>query len=110
MKTYLILLVLAAAFAFPVQTTGAAEGSGQVRSITLPQDPTELKPGPGRDTVEKYCSICHSTDYIIMQPPFPEKKWGEIVNKMIKVFGAPIPADAAKEITSYLGKAYSGGK
>ncbi len=107
MKTYLILLVVAAVFAFSTQTTGAAERSGRIHSITLPKESVELKPGPGRDTVEKYCAICHSPDYIIMQPPFPEKKWGEIVNKMIKVFGAPIPAEAAKEITIYLGKEYS---
>jgi sulfite dehydrogenase (cytochrome) subunit B len=110
MKTYLILLLLAAVFAFSAQTTGAAEGSGRVHSITLPEVAVKLKPGPGRDKVESYCTICHSTDYIIMQPPFSEKKWGEIVNKMIKVFGAPIPADVAKEITKYLGTEYSSGK
>lgn len=110
MKTYLILLFLAAAFAFPARTTGAAEGSGRVHSITLPEVTVKLKPGPGRDKVETYCSICHSTDYITMQPPFPEKQWAEIVNKMVKVFGAPIPADVAKEIITYLGSAYSSGK
>ena len=73
MKTYLILLVLAAVCAFSTQLTGAAENSGRVHSITLPKESAELKPGPGLDTVEKYCTICHSSDYIIMQPPFPEK-------------------------------------
>jgi cytochrome c5 len=110
MKTFPVLLLLVAAITFPAGTTGAADSSGHVHSITLPRVPVELKAGPGREKVETYCSICHSTDYIIMQPRFPEKKWGEIVNKMIKVFGAPIPAETAKEITAYLGSAYSTGK
>jgi cytochrome c5 len=110
MKTFFILLFLATAFVFPARTGTTADSSGRVHSITLPQVPVELKAGPGRDKTETYCSICHSADYITMQPGFPEKKWGEIVNKMIKVFGAPIPADAAAQITAYLGRAYSNGK
>ncbi|RQW83916.1 MAG: hypothetical protein EHM79_14970 [Geobacter sp.] len=39
-----------------------------------------------------------------------EKRWGEIVNTMIKVYGAPIPPDVAKVIIIYLGSAYSGDK
>ncbi len=110
MKTISVFILIFAAFTFSAGTIGAAGVSGQVHSITLPTIPVELKAGPGRDKAKTYCSICHSTDYITMQPSFPEKKWGEIVNKMIKVFGAPIPAEAAKEITTYLGSAYSPGK
>ncbi len=110
MKTFLILLFLAPAFIIPLRTAGSADISGQVHSISLPQIAVQLKPGPGREKTETYCAICHSVDYITMQPNFPEKKWGEIVAKMIKTFGAPIPADAAKEITAYLGAAYSTGK
>ncbi len=110
MKTFLFFIILAPAFVFPSLTAGAAESSGQVHSIKLPQISEKLKPGPGQERTETYCGICHSVDYITMQPKFPGKKWGEIVNKMIKVFGAPIPADTAKEITAYLGARYSTGK
>jgi hypothetical protein len=109
MKSFVIMLILAA-LAFPAGTGSATDSSGRVHSITLPKVPVELRPGPGRDKAETYCAVCHSTDYITMQPRFTEKKWGDIVNKMIRVFGAPIPAETAKEITAYLGKAYSTGK
>ncbi len=110
MKTFLILLFLAPLFIFSARTAGSADGAGRVHSITLPRIAVQLKPGTGREKAETYCAICHSVDYITMQPNFPEKKWGEIVTKMIKAFGAPIPADTAREITAYLGTAYSTGK
>ena len=63
--------------------------------------------GPGDAPTAKYCSICHPTGYIPMQPRFPEAKWAAIVEKMRKVFGAPVPEKAAKEISRYLGSHYS---
>jgi hypothetical protein len=36
------------------------------------------------------CQLCHSTDYIVMQPPGDAKQWEGVVTKMIKVFGAPL--------------------
>jgi sulfite dehydrogenase (cytochrome) subunit B len=50
---------------------------------------------------------CHSADYIKVQPPRQGKAfWTAEVNKMIKVFGAPIePGDAAK-IIDYLVATY----
>ncbi len=76
------------------------------RTISLPAVRVDLKPGPGMEKTAGYCNVCHSLDYITTQPAFSEKKWGEIVTKMVKVFGAPIPADVAREITAYLGSAY----
>ncbi len=84
----------------------AASGGGMVRTISLPVVKIDLKPGPGMDKTAGYCSVCHSLDYITSQPAFSKEKWGEIVAKMVKVFGAPIPQDVAKEITAYLGVAY----
>ena len=77
-----------------------------VQSIDLPTVKVDLKPGPGMETTARYCSVCHSLDYITTQPAFSRKKWGEIVTKMVKVFGAPIPRDAQREITDYLGSTY----
>jgi hypothetical protein len=77
-----------------------------MHTIELPQIRVELKPGAGMETTERYCGICHSLDYIIMQPQFPRAKWNAIVNKMIKVMGAPIPAEDAKVITDYLASEY----
>jgi hypothetical protein len=62
----------------------------------------ELAEGEGRQEVQSFCAICHSTRYITMQPPLPGATWEAEVNKMIKVYGAPIPDAAAKKITAYL--------
>jgi hypothetical protein len=88
----------------------AASTSGMVHTIRLPEVKIDLKAGPGREKTAGYCSVCHSLDYITTQPAFAKEKWGEIVAKMVKVFGAPFPQDVAREITSYLGAAYGKSK
>ena len=80
-----------------------------VHSIAIPAVKTELRAGEGMDTTEKYCSICHSLDYITMQPKFPKATWTVEVNKMIKVMGAPIPEADAKVIIDYLTAQYGTG-
>jgi len=62
----------------------------------------ELAEGDGRQEVQSFCATCHSTRYITMQPPLPGATWEAEVNKMMKVYGAPIPEAAAKKITAYL--------
>ncbi len=79
----------------------AANMSGPVK-IDLPPETARLKPGPGVDVVAKSCMMCHSVDYIYMQPPLTKDEWhGEVV-KMIKVFGAPIPESDVEAIVNYL--------
>lgn len=79
----------------------AAEGGGIVK-IDLPAETATLKPGPGHDTAAKYCTICHSVDYIYMQPPLTAEKWKGLVTKMQKVFGAPIADEDIDTIVGYL--------
>ena len=69
-----------------------------------------LKPGLGRETVEAYCSKCHSLDYPRQDAMFLNRQaWEAEVTKMIKVFGAPIePADATV-IIDYLATNFGGG-
>ena len=62
----------------------------------------ELPEGDGRQEVQSFCAICHSTRYITMQPALPGATWEAEVNKMMKVYGAPIPEATAKKITAYL--------
>ena len=71
-------------------------------SINLPEARVELKPGEGLTKVETFCNICHSLDYIVMQPKFTKPQWTATVNKMVKVFGAPITEEDAKLIVNYL--------
>jgi hypothetical protein len=65
-----------------------------------------LAEGDGRDAVMGYCSVCHNTTYITMQPPLPPEKWKAVVDKMVKTFGAQIPDGDKDRIVAYLGAAY----
>lgn len=105
--TALTIMILAA---MPVILFGqTGQSQSPVHSIELPVIQTELKPGPGQDKVATLCNICHSVDYITMQPPFPRATWTAEVNKMIKVMGAPINEDDAKTIINYLATEYGTG-
>lgn len=104
MKKIIILLMLSAAGGFAYAGPG-----GSVHSIELPEIKTELKAGEGKDITERFCIICHSLDYITMQPKFTRPQWAAVVNKMIKVMGAPIPEEDAKIISGYLTAGYGTG-
>jgi cytochrome c5 len=73
-------------------------------SIILPTIQTELPPGPkaGRDTVSTVCTFCHSTRYILNQPPLPRQTWMNEVLKMRTTFGAPIAEQQVPDIVDYL--------
>jgi hypothetical protein len=73
-----------------------------VRAITLPVIETELPPGPGKLTLVSACTLCHSQRYVTMQPSFSKKKWTEEVDKMKKVYGAPIQDEQVEPIVNYL--------
>src|SRR5512135_2956208 len=104
MKKIIILLMLSAVAGFAY-----AGPEGSVHSIQLPEIKTELKAGEGKDVTERFCGICHSLDYITMQPKFTRAQWTAVVNKMIKVMGAPIPEENAKMIEDYLAAQYGTG-
>jgi len=71
------------------------------------EDKIALKDAPGRSAVETNCVSCHSLDYVIMNSPFPDRKlWEAEVNKMVKVFGAPVKAEDAQAIIDYLAANY----
>lgn len=67
----------------------------------------KLKDGPNRDIVEAQCGICHSNDMIQINSPFLDQKgWDTEVHKMIKVMGAPLPAEDVPKVVEYLTKYY----
>jgi hypothetical protein len=72
-----------------------------------PLYPPELAMGPGGEEVQSYCTTCHSTRYITMQPPLPPETWAAEVNKMVKVMGQPIPEDVQPVIIKYLQTHYA---
>jgi sulfite dehydrogenase (cytochrome) subunit B len=65
-----------------------------------------LKPGPGSEVAQRGCMLCHSTDYIVTQPPGDQKQWDGVVTKMIKVYGAPLSEADAKTVAEYLARQY----
>jgi len=70
------------------------------------EDKIVLKDGPGKDKAMQ-CIACHSMDYIPMNSRFLNKAgWTAEVNKMIKVFGAPIPESDVAAIVAYLTQNY----
>jgi len=79
--------------------------------IDLPADTSKLKQGPGADAAAAQCATCHSFDYINTQPPNkPLAFWKAEVEKMKKVYGAPIPDEQIEPIAQYLTRAYGDGK
>jgi mono/diheme cytochrome c family protein len=67
----------------------------------------QLKPGAARDLVLGRCAACHSQDYIPMNSPFLDRKgWEAEVNKMVKVYGAPMEPDEMAKIVDYLATNY----
>ena len=74
-------------------------------SYDLPPETAAFKPGPNLDVVMNNCTGCHSADYIATQPRGPKFKqdfWKAEVNKMIKLYGAPIAQADVDKIVEYL--------
>jgi mono/diheme cytochrome c family protein len=76
-------------------------------SVLADESKIQLKEGPGKDLVTAQCGICHSNDMIQINSPFLDKKgWEGEVNKMIKVMGAPLPAEDVPKVVEYLTRYY----
>ena len=87
---------VAAALSLALTLAGAAAQESKV----------VLKEGPGKDKAMQ-CIACHSLDYIQMNSPFLNKVgWTASINKMINVFGAPIPKEDVEIIATYLAQNY----
>jgi len=98
----IILLAIMVGLAF-------AQENGR-RQITLPTVQTELAQGEGKDKAATLCNICHSVDYITMQPKGSKAQWSSTVAKMRKVFGAPMSDADADVIIKYLSEQYGTAK
>jgi hypothetical protein len=62
-------------------------------SVTLPN-------GVGADLVAGACGICHGLDRVVAVAR-PGRQWEAMVHRMVAI-GAPIDADQARQIISYL--------
>ncbi|MEO8538051.1 MAG: cytochrome c [Betaproteobacteria bacterium] len=97
----LLTAAVAVLIAFPVKSL----------RIQLPAETATLKSGDGSELANRQCMTCHSADYVSVQPPGkPMAFWKGEVEKMKKVYGAPIPDDQIEPIARYLTHAYGDGK
>jgi len=103
-KTLLTIpLLLIAGFA-------SAGPQSSIHSIVLPNIQTELKAGEGKEKTQTLCAICHSLDYIPMQPRLTRAQWTATVTKMRKFAGAVINENDAQKIIGYLTMQYGSRK
>jgi sulfite dehydrogenase (cytochrome) subunit B len=87
----------------PVQSTAAPAA---MQESPPPESGVELTDAPGREKAAQ-CGACHSLDYIRMNSHFLDLAgWTAVVTKMIKAYGAPIPAEDAEAIARYLAANY----
>jgi cytochrome c553 len=99
MKRLAVIFVLS-----PIAVASSAIAEPTV--YQLPPETAELKPGPGVETAA-VCQACHSADYIATQPPGKGKAfWQAEVQKMIKLYKAPIADSDASVIANYLAATY----
>ena len=76
------------------------------RNWRLPPETTKLQRGPGVEVATAQCLLCHSADYISIQPPMTRAAWAATVTKMKDKYGAPIQPNATNAIVNYLAKTY----
>ena len=98
MKHWLLALPLLLAACGPASSDFAFQNT----SITLPEDTTTLPDGPGVEAVTTNCLACHSPAMILTQPRLTRKVWEAEVEKMAKVYKAPIDQAAVPQIADYL--------
>jgi competence protein ComEA len=102
-------LVLCGVIACIASTPFAASAYAQQTPPPAPQPPkdqkqhsTELPPGPGRDTVMRVCSKCHSPNLTVANPR-DRQGWEDTITKMSGL-GAMATDDEFTEILDYLSK------
>ncbi len=80
----------------------------QVRAldIQLPPETGAFKQDPAAEIANAQCLICHSVEYVTMQPPMPRPFWKSSIQKMQQKYGAPIPDGQVEQLADYLARNY----
>ncbi len=84
----------------------AADGAGTNK---LPKETAVLRPSEliGYKIAREKCGICHSADYINLQPPgMALAQWTAEMVKMQHAYGAPLDEGEIKQLGIYLTSAY----
>jgi cbb3-type cytochrome c oxidase subunit III len=85
-----------------VAQVSSADTSGGTRPITLPHFEPMMPAAPGRATFMVACVSCHSPRYIVMQPPLSRHQWEGVVDKMVKIYNAPLDTNQVGQTVDYL--------
>ena len=81
------------------------------RGAMAADTPVPLQPGAGAELASARCSMCHTSDYIVMNSVFlTPDAWKAEVTKMRSVYGAPIDDETAAKIVAYLAAQYAAEK
>ncbi len=90
---------------FGIILAGAQVEAG-VMKIELPKETGSFKSAPGSDLANGQCLVCHSVEYVLMQPPMKQAFWAASVKKMREKFGAAIADDQVEPLVKYLTDSY----
>jgi hypothetical protein len=86
--------------------TTAAEQSGArwgKLSVRFPTS-TLVFHGDGAVIANANCLLCHSADFVLLQPKRTQAQWEVTINKMRSAYGAWIPAAQVAELAAYLSR------
>src|SRR5438552_15285252 len=89
-----------------VLAIGASGWQASALEIQLPPETGAFKQDTGAEIANGQCLVCHSVEYVTMQPPMPRAFWKSSVQKMQQKYGAPIPDGQVEPLTDYLTKNY----
>jgi len=87
----------------------ALAAAAGAKDLALPPDTVQLTPSPlpGYAKAQANCTMCHSAEYMLYQPPSAARPyWDAMVHRMKTVFKAPIADEDMPEIVDYLAATY----
>jgi cytochrome c551/c552 len=89
-----------------VASAVALPAAAQVIKIELPHETASFRTAPGSELANAQCLVCHSVDYVVMQPPLARTVWAAEVKKMREKYGAAVPDELVDTIVTYLAATY----
>lgn len=93
-------LVMAAVLA---PMPGRAEPPLALESVKVDiPDSERMFSGSGSDAINNNCLACHSAGMVLNQPVLPKSAWQAEVDKMIRVYQAPVAEQDVAAIVDYL--------
>ena len=74
--------------------------------MQLPPEVNAFKQDVGAELANAQCLICHSVEYISLQPPMTRAFWKSSVQKMQQKYGAAIADEQVEPLADYLTRNY----